>query len=234
LNNFEKNEMATINHNSVEERLDRIESTLNSIAAGMNQAPVMLSMATDSFDEIVGNAKNDGIYLEDRIQNGLHLLKRLSDPHINKTINGLIDTLEQAPGLISMFVDIADESAGNANSGSVKLQDRIDGVMGILDKVSHPSTINNLEKLLEISEQAPGLMSMAIDTLDDIMSGSKSLDPDNLAFIKHASNAITESISEPPTKIGGLFGMLKVIKDPDRLKALGLIMNILKKLGNKL
>lgn len=225
--------MATQETISVEQRLDRIEKTLNSIAAGINQAPVMLSMAADSIDEIAGNAKNDGIYIEDRIHGGIHLLKRLSDPQINKAINGLIDTLEQAPGLISMFMDIADESARSANVGPVKLQDRIDGVAKLLEKVSHPSTLGNLEKLLEISEQAPGLMAMAVDTLDDVMQNSNSLDPVNLAFLKHVTEALTESIGEPPTKIG-VFGMLRAINDPDRQKALGFLMNILKKLGNKL
>lgn len=225
--------MATNKSISIEERLDRIEKTLNTIAAGVSQAPVMLSMATDSIDEMVGNARNDGIYLDERIQNGLHLLKRLSDPPINKAINGLIDTLEQGPGLISMFMDIADDSARSINEGSVKLQDRIDGVTKLLEKVSHPSTIGNLEKLLELSEQGPGLMSMAIDTLDDVMKNSKSLDPDNLAFIKNVGEALTESVSEPAPKLG-IFGLLKALRDPDRQKALGFLMNILKKLGNKL
>ena len=36
---------------------------------------------------------------------------------------------------------------------------------------------------------------------------------------------------EPPAKVGGVFGLLRALNDPDRQKALGFLMNLLKHLG---
>jgi uncharacterized protein YjgD (DUF1641 family) len=219
---------------SIEARLERIERSLEKISTGLEQGPVMLSMAADSFDEIAGNARDQGIDLGVRLKDGMHLLKRLSDPEINKGINGLIDTLEQAPGLISMFIDIADESAGQYNKGPIKLNDRIAGLLSLLDKISDPETIQNINILLEKSQQTQGLIAMAIDTFDDVAKDNSLLDSKNLEFLKNIGESLQEAIAEPPAKIGGLFSLLRAINDDDRQKAIGLLMNVLKKLGNKL
>jgi uncharacterized protein YjgD (DUF1641 family) len=219
---------------SIEARLERIEKSLEKISTGLEQAPAMLSMAADSFDEIVGNAKAEGVYLEDRLRDGLHLLRRLSDPAINKSLHGLLDTVEQAPGLVSMVVDMADETAGKSNEGPIKLTDRIEGLSGMLSKLSHPDTIQNIEKLLLLSEQAPGLIAMLTDTLDDILQDNVLTDFETIGTFVKGLESVQDSLDKPLTKVGGFLGFNRLIKDEDRQRALGFMMTILKNYGKKI
>jgi uncharacterized protein YjgD (DUF1641 family) len=60
------------------------------------------------------------------------------------------------------------------------------------------------------------------------------LHQDNLIFLKNVGDAMTEAQNQEPAKIGGVFGILRALKDPGRQKALGFLMNVLKNLGNKI
>ena len=227
---------------SVEDRLTRIERSLEQIASGMSQAPVMLSMATDSLDEYLGTAKQEGIHVEDRLKDTLHLLGRLSDPKINQSLHALLDTLEQAPELVSMIMDTVDEVIGQSNQGSVRLDDRIKGLGHLFNKLSDPEMVDRLNGLIKISEQAPGLMALTVDSIDAFMlryeqefrDSLSFLHRDNLYFLKNVGEAVTEAQNQPPTKVGGIFGLLRALNDSGRQKALGFLMNVLKNLGNKL
>lgn len=227
---------------TVEDRLSRIEQSLDRIASGMNQAPVMLSMATDSIDEYIGAAKQKGIEVEDRLQDALHLLGRLSDPKINQSLNNLLGTVEQAPGLVSMTMDSVDELVRQSNQGSIRLDDRIAGLGQLLNKLSDPKMVERLNSLITLSEQAPGLMALTVDSIDAFMiryeqefkDSLSFLQRDNLVFLKNVGEAMTEAQSQEPAKVGGVFGLLRALKDSGRQKALGFLMNVLKNLGNKL
>ncbi|GAB5553843.1 MAG: hypothetical protein Sapg2KO_34340 [Saprospiraceae bacterium] len=227
---------------TVEDRLSRIERSLDRIASGMDQAPVMLSMATDSIDEYIDAAKQKGIQIEDRFQDTLHLLGRLSDPKINQSLNNLLDTLEQAPGLVSMTVDSVDELVRQSNQGTVRLDDRIAGMGQLLNKLSDPKMVERLNGLITLSEQAPGLMALTVDSIDAFMiryeqefkDSLSFLQRDNLVFLKNVGEAMTEAQNQEPAKVGGVFGLLRALKDSGRQKALGFLMNVLKNLGNKL
>lgn len=227
---------------TVEDRLSRIERSLDRIASGMNQAPVMLSMATDSIDEYLGAAKQEGIQIEDRLKDTLHLLGRLSDPKINRSLNNLLDTIEQAPGLVSMTMDTVDELVSQSNQGAVRLDDRIAGVGQLLRQLSDPQMVERLNGLMKISEQAPGLMAMTVDSIDAFMvrydqefkDSLSFLHRDNLMFLKNVGEAMNEAQNQEPAKVGGVFGLLRALKDSGRQKALGFLMNVLKNLGNKL
>ena len=228
--------------NSIEERLSRMERTLEKISEGLQQAPVMLSIATDSVDEILRESKSKGISTEDRIKSGLHLLSRLSDPKINSALNGLLDTIEQAPGLISMLADTVDETIVNSNNGSVRLDDRIKAVTTVVSQLSDPATVEKLMQLMKLGDQLPGLMAMTMDSVDDFMhqhgkefiDSLSFLDKDNLLFLKQAGDAFEEAKNEPSAPVGGIFAIMRAMKDPGRQKALGFLMNVLKNLGNKI
>lgn len=227
---------------TVEERLDRIEKTLDKIAQGLGQAPALLSIATDSIDEIIQDSETSEVKVDDRIKSGLSLLVRLSDPKINESINGLLDLLEQGPGLASMVVDSVDETIDQCNQGMVRLDDRLKSVNHLLTVISDPEMITKIDGLIEFSNQMPGLAAMTIDSIDEFFNtyGSEFADTmaflqkENLLFLKNAGDALIEAQSEPPSKVGGIFGLLRTLKDPDRQRALGFFMNVLKNLGKKL
>jgi len=226
--------MKTASTTSIEDRLAGIEASLSKLTAGLNQAPTMLSIATDSVDELLSKANQNGTDVDQRIQNGLQLLGRLSDPKVSTALNNLLDMVDKAPGLVSMVADAADEQIAKANQGNISLEDRIAGMTKLLGKISDPSMVEKVENLIKLTDQGPGLMAMMVDSMDEFMAKNSMLDPQNLTFLKQSGEALTQAINEPPAKVGGLFGLLRSLKDPDRQKALGLLMNVLKNLGNKL
>jgi uncharacterized protein YjgD (DUF1641 family) len=215
---------------AVEERLARIEHMLEMISHGVNQAPSMIAIATDSMDEIIGNAGRDGVSFEESLSNGIHLLQRLSDPKIAGSLNTLIDNLEHGPGMVSMAMDSLDESIGQANQGSVRLDDRINGLTQLLTEISDPGMIDKLIGLVSFAHQSSGLFAMGMDTVDEMIANNS----ENLEFINKLGQSLQEAQSQTPVHVGGIFGLMRTIKDPDRQKALGFLMNILKQFGKKL
>lgn len=227
---------------TVEDRLARIEKSLETIVSGMQQAPNLVSIAADSVDEMLESARNNGANIDERLKDGLHLLGRLSDPSISQSLNNLLDLLDQGPGLVSMVADTVDETLGAVNRGPVRIDDRVRGASEILIKVTEPSMVEKINDLMTIVNQAPGLISMVADSVDEFMQYHGSdlenslsfLKKENLNFIKDAGDALAEAQNQTPAKIGGVFSILKLMKDPDRQRALGLLMNVLKNLGNKI
>jgi uncharacterized protein YjgD (DUF1641 family) len=227
---------------TVEERLEAIEKSVAAMNKSLQQAPVLMSMATDSIDEIIGDIKRQGVNVDDRIKDGIGLLGRLSEPKIVESLHSLLNLVEQGPGLVAMATDSVDGMMTQVNASPVKIQDRIVGTAEILEKLTDPKTVEGLKTTLELSRQAPGLVAMAMDSVDDFMQNHSEdvsdslsfLRKDNLLFLKKASDSLSESLNEEPAKIGGFFGMFRILRDADRRKALGFFFNILKNLGKKL
>ena len=94
--------------------------------------------------------------------------------------------------------------------------------------------VEQLDSLIKLSHQAPGMMAMMVDSLDNFMQDNKALDPANFVFIKNAAESLTEAQTQAPAKVGGFFGTIRTFRDPDRQRALGFLMNFLKNLGKKI
>ncbi len=67
-------------------------------------------MAVDSLDEIVQNAKNNGVDLNQRLASLGVISEKFSRPEVLEQLSGLADLAVQAPGLASMLIDSIDES----------------------------------------------------------------------------------------------------------------------------
>ncbi len=234
--------MGTETSTSIEDRLTKIEASIDRLTSVLNQAPDLMSIAVDSSDDLIMTSKQNDISVDHRIQDGIKLLGRLSDPEVNKVINGLLDALEQGPGLISIVADTIDTEVGRANAGSVTLDDRIRGISNLITKLSDPTMVEKVDSILNFADQAPGLMAMTMDSVDgfmknhgtDLIDSLAFLQKDNLVFIKKLSDSLCEAQAQPPAKVRGIFGMLRTLKDPAIQKTLGFLMNILKNLGNKI
>lgn len=215
---------------TIEERLERIEHMLERISQGVGQAPSMIAIATDSMDEVISKAGRDGVTFEDSLGNGIHLLKRLADPMLSARINGLLDTLEEAPGLVSIVADTLDETIKNASQGRVRFEDRLTGAGQLLSRLTDPAMVGKVDGLLDFADQSSGLLAIGMDSLDELMANNY----ENLDFVKKLGEAFEEARNEPPDKVGGIFGLMRSIKDPDRQKALSFLLNILKQFGKKI
>ncbi|WP_456427745.1 DUF1641 domain-containing protein [Rhodocaloribacter sp.] len=113
------------------DRIDRLER-LNAFA---EQAPGMAALFVDVADETAARAMDAGIDLDARLKDALALTEKLTEPRNMQILSGLVDRLDrldealamtdQAPGMIALFVDVADEAAARAQQTGVDLDDTL-------------------------------------------------------------------------------------------------------------
>lgn len=90
--------------------------------------------------------------------------------------------LEQVTPMSAMAVDIVDELAADAVARGVDPAERLRGLMRLMETMSEPSTVrtlqgilervDRLEPLLEVVDQAPGLIAMGVDIFDEAVGNA--------------------------------------------------------------
>lgn len=83
-----------------------------------------------------------------------------------------------APAMVATAVDTLDALAARAQAGGVDLDERLAGVLRLVERLTDPRTERALERLLaaaplleraiSVAEQAPGLLAAAVDTADSL------------------------------------------------------------------
>ena len=135
----------------------------------------------------MGNSSNGwqetvaGQQLQQRLTNEhtLLALTRLLDriDALEQTVSTLASAIQQGPGLISMVTDTVDETYRTAAQSGLDVENRLKGGLTILEKLTEPRTIevfsgllgrlDQLEQFVVMADQAPGMVSMMADTLDE-------------------------------------------------------------------
>lgn len=215
-------------------RLERIESLLEKLTTTMESAPTMISMATDTFDEIAKSSSDSGITIDDRVRSGGNLLKRLIDPATSANIHKILDIMDQAPGLMSMIADTFDEYATDSAQSGITIDQRLKGLIALFNQITEPKMVEKIEQLVSISNQLPGLVAMGIDTIDEVARGTDLMGPQNISLLTSAMKANQYAHSIPPMKVGGIFGLLKVLKDEEVQKMLGFMINFARAFGKEM
>ncbi|MDX1407091.1 MAG: DUF1641 domain-containing protein [Saprospiraceae bacterium] len=138
----------------------------------------------------------------------------------------------QIPGLMAIGVDTLDEAVGQWQDNGVNVEHRMKHAARLLELATTDETVRQLETLLEISERLPGLLSIAVDSLDEM-----AMEADLDGIMKTATaagTALAKTHAEPGTQIRGIFGLLRALRDPDRQRAMSFLMNFLKHFGKQL
>lgn len=111
------------------QKVEGIERRLEALDPVMEQAPGMISVATDTLDDMYALMHRSGVNMEERIKQALVLLERLSQPKVMNSLNNLLDNLDlleglvlQAPGMTALMVDTVDDLIGNAAANGVNLE----------------------------------------------------------------------------------------------------------------
>ena len=91
------------------ETVEKIEGLL----ATTNQLPGLVSMGTDMIDEGIRKAAENGVDVEERLQNALVIAEKLTAPEMVQQLDQLLQLAKVAPGHIAMLVDIVDEAMAN-------------------------------------------------------------------------------------------------------------------------
>lgn len=199
----------------------------------------------------MGSNNNSVITLRADSEAGKNLQKRLLDEQTLTAIDRLlfrIDTLEKAvesltlimqqgPGMVAMAGDMVDEAYRQADANGISVDTRLKNALVIAEKLTTSEMTKKLEDAISFTNQLPGLMAMTVDMIDESMKEAvtSGFDPKVLAdTAKTANIALTNAKAEPPAKVGGLFGIFKLLRDPDRQKGLGFFMNFLKHFGRNI
>jgi uncharacterized protein YjgD (DUF1641 family) len=116
-------------------------------------------------------------------------------------VGELVEMADQAPGMISIVADTADEAYRQAAAAGIDLEGRLKASLAMVEKLTAPETISVLSALLdrtdklgqavELIDQAPGLLAMAMDTLDEAYRQSLSAGIDIDALIQQGSSMTT-------------------------------------------
>lgn len=163
------------------------------------------------------------------------LLQRIET--LEAAVTNLTLLMQQGPGLVAMVGDMMDEAYRKADAKGVSLDERMGVALQLAERLTQPEVAERLDVLLKVGDQLPGMVAMTVDMVDEGMRKAiaKGFDPQTLADTASAANtALTKAKAEAPAKVGGIFGLLKLIKDPDRQKGLGFLMNFLKHFGRNI
>jgi len=163
------------------DRLNRLEHKINRVDALLDQAPNMVAIMTDTVDGLYNEATRIGIDPDERVKLGLTLLDKLTEPQTIKALTGLMENLEwiertvrQAPGMLAMMVDIADEMYAVVDQQGIDLEATVKRAL---------VAFKNFVILLD-SKEVRALMESGV------------LDPQTLTVIGHAASALVKSRNE--------------------------------------
>lgn len=200
----------------------------------VDQAPGMMSMTADIVDEGYRNATSRGVDIDKRLQAALDLAERLTAPEMIQKLNGLFDLVNQAPGMVSMVADIADEAYQNAVKKGIDIDKRLQAALELSERLTAPETVEKFYGMLELADQLPGMMAMMLDTFDSEIrkAVNEGLDLDALKdFLGGLTMAISKASEMPPARVGGPIGLMRSMKDEDRQKSLSFLMDFAKAFG---
>ena len=218
-------------------RIDTLEKAVDKLTTVIEQGPGMMSMVTDMADEAYQKSAHRGVDIEQRLGNALTIAEKLTAPEMLEKLDAFLKFADQAPGLISMTMDVVDEGFKKSANNGVYLEERLGNALVLAEKLTAPEMVEKLNGLLQLADQAPGLISMAMDSFDEQMGKMANSEIDIQGLLElgqDAGVAIAKAKTMPEAKVGGIFSMLRVMKDPDRQRAIGFVMNIAKAFGQQM
>lgn len=135
------------------------------------------------------------------------LQNRLDNPETAQALNRLLDRLDtieeavdkldammtQAPAMLAMMTDMADDVVHDAEAAGVNVDERLRLTLQLAERLTAPRTVevltqlmdrmDELEQLIALGEQAPGFVAMMVDTFDSVHQRAVEAghDPERLA-----------------------------------------------------
>lgn len=217
-------------------RIDTLEKALDNLTTMMQRGPGLMAMTMDMVDEGYQKATDKGISIENRLNATLQIGEKLTAPAMVEKLDNLLTFVDQAPGIMAMTIDAVDEGYRKAGERGIGIENRIGTALEMAEKLTAPEMSQKLDGLLTLANQAPGIAAMLMDTFDEEMRKIKNMgiDAELLNIGKLAAQSLSEAKAEPVQKVGGIFGLMRALKDPDRQKAMGFLMQFAKKFGQKL
>ncbi len=164
------------------DRIDSLEQTVGKLVTAVEQAPGMMAMAADAVDDVYAQAAAKGVDVDARLRTALEMAERLTAPEMVTRLDGLLRMAEQAPGLTAMAADAMDDAYRQAAERGIDIDARLRAGLEIAEKLTSPEMLANLNSLVTMANQGPGLMAMTVDIVDDAYAQAVQygVDPENL------------------------------------------------------
>ena len=203
------------------DRIESLEQTVNTLADLVTQGPGLAAMVGDMVDETVRSAAARGVDVEQRLQTALTLAEKLTAPAMVDKLDRLLALADEAPGMAAMVGDMVDETVRSAAARGVDIEARLRAGLAIAEKLTAPDMVAKLDQLLAFANEAPGLVAMVGDMVDEtavtldlesrlkmgLQIAEKATQPANLAQLGEMFEVLLEAES----------GMLS----PDAVRTLG-------------
>jgi len=131
---------------------------------------------------------------------------------LEQRLDGASKLAEAAPGAIAMAGDTFDSAVASLARRGVDVDARLQAALALLERVSAPETLANLERLLDVAESLPGLAAAAGDTLDGIVGrlADRGVDVDERL---HILACVSERLTAPEA----LSAVSKMLENIDSL-----------------
>ena len=149
------------------DRIESLEQTVNTLADLVQQGPGMAAMVGDMVDETVRSAAARGVDVEQRLQTALTLAEKLTAPEMVDKLDRLLTLADEAPGMAAMVGDMMDETVRSAAARGVDIEARLRAGLAIAEKLTAPEMVAKLDQLLTFANEAPGLVAMVGDMVDE-------------------------------------------------------------------
>jgi len=146
--------------------------------------------------------------------------------------------------LLAVAADSADEFVSRADARGVHIDARLHDAVVLLERLTAPNTMRvltvlldrlpQLEQLLTVAEQAPGMVALGVDAMDEVMRDLQDKGVDNVVtLIGRMGASLATAANTKPAPVG-LFGLLGALNNPDVKHALGLLLTFAAELGRQL
>lgn len=174
------------------DKIDTLENTVNKLSDAIESAPTMLSMTVDTIDDSISRAEDNGVNVEARLKGALQLVEKLSSEEMLDKLNKAIYATEQLPGMMSMMADMADERIRAISQRGIDVEERFGAALGLLEKMTSPTMTGQMNTMLKLSEQMPGMMSMLIDFMDEAYQRAEENGEDSQEKLDHVVSLVTK------------------------------------------
>lgn len=148
----------------------------------------IIALSVNSFDALADKLQKENVDLDARIQRLLPLLIKISDPKVLDLLEQTLDKSEdleqvlkmsnEIPNLISTGVNSFDGLASKLQEDGVDIDERLTLTLPLLLQLSEPKSLklfqrilsqsDNLNKVLDMGEELPNLISTGVNTIDSI------------------------------------------------------------------
>jgi len=205
----------------LDQRLARIEQRLNHLEQLEQSAPGLVAMAVDTLDDKARALQARGVDLEERLQNALTSLERLTSNEATQTLSRLLELAQAAPNAVALLTDSLDQHLGNLHERGIDLEERLRIVAQVAERLTTPEALGIVHTLID-----------HLPNLDRLLSAGL-LGAGPVDIVSRAGQALNHAHQERSARIGVL-GLFRALSDSCVQRTLGFTLAFARNFGRSM